>query len=82
MNDTLYSDKTQTYKKYIKDAIRILASDFNEIEISDREVDEIVEFEKRLANIIVKDEDRKNITILYNPGTLEQLTKEISFVKQ
>lgn len=82
MNDTLYSDKTQTYKKYIKDAIRILASDFNEIEISDREVDEIVEFEKRLANIIVKDEDRKNITILYNPSTLEQLTKEISFVKQ
>lgn len=78
--DSLYGHQILAYKKYIKDVITILTGDLNLGEVSDGEIDEIVDFEKRLANITIKQEDRKNFTSLYNSRTIEQLTQMLPFV--
>lgn len=69
------------YKKYILDTIKILAEDLNKTNVVyEKEVDEMLDFERQLANITIREEDRRNYTALYNPRTINQLHKLLPFV--
>lgn len=72
------------YRAYLAGHINCLAKDmqlpekYNET--VGKDVDDVIEFEKKLANITVPEEDRRNQSLLYNKWTLKQLYNSMTSV--
>ncbi|KAK0074956.1 hypothetical protein PV325_007594 [Microctonus aethiopoides] len=73
MNDKI----VKAYYKYMIDIAVILGAPK---EVAKKEMTESLEFEKALANISLPKEKRRNVTLLYNPMTLMELTKNFPSV--
>ncbi|XP_076662918.1 M13 family metallopeptidase neprilysin 2 isoform X4 [Andrena cerasifolii] len=68
-----FDDKiVQAYFSYMVDISAILGADKNR---SKSELKESLEFEMKLANISLPNEKRRNATLLYNPMTVQELSK-------
>ncbi|VIO94276.1 Uncharacterized protein BM_BM7419 [Brugia malayi] len=72
-----YASQLGAYKKYIIDKAMLISLDVgtskkrNEIE---KEADDIINFEKKLAEIMVAEENRRNYTLLYHQYHLSDLS--------
>lgn len=74
LNDTIHKVHMDAYTKYIKDVLIVLAADMNVTKVNYSEVDDLVTFEKQLANITIPTEQRRNYSIMYNPMSVEVLS--------
>lgn len=76
LNTTMFSNHLEAYKRYQRDVVRLLMFDANTSRNdADVEADlfEIVEFEKKLAKIIVPEDNRRNNTRMYNMRKISDL---------
>lgn len=77
LNDTAYEKQMKAYKETFFDIVRLIGADMN-VSISDEEIADnwknLISFEKKLANITVPEEERRNLTLLYNKMSLENFS--------
>lgn len=81
LNETRYRLQMDAYKELIVDIVRIVARDLNITDVDYSQVDEIIEFEKRLASITIPDETVRNQTLNYNKWKLTHLSETVPIVK-
>ncbi|KAK0393533.1 hypothetical protein QR680_000260 [Steinernema hermaphroditum] len=84
LNSTMFSNHLQAYKKYIRQVVEIFMDDGNFTRDSEELLaDElaIIEFEKKLATIIVPEDDRRNNTRMYNKHRVADLKEMIPQVE-
>ncbi|CAD6192583.1 unnamed protein product [Caenorhabditis auriculariae] len=69
LDNKKYSKQLKAYRKYTIGKVRYYTQDaglsVNETKIAS-DVDEIIDFETRWANVLVAEEDRRNFTAMYN----------------
>lgn len=75
----------KAYREYLLGHINYLAKDmglagdFNKTLVAD--VEAMIAFETKLANITVPDEERRNQSLLYNKWSLDDLTNSMKEVR-
>lgn len=79
LNDE-YKKQIEALKKYLVNLVNILAGDLNYTNVNMKDIDDVMTFEKRLANITVREEDRQNYTLMYNPMTMSELAATLPTV--
>ncbi|XP_044018489.1 neprilysin-2-like isoform X2 [Aphidius gifuensis] len=73
-----FDDKiVKAYYNYMIDIAEILGADK---ELAKQELRESLEFEMKLANISLPNEQRRNATLLYNPMTIKDLNNNYPFI--
>ncbi|VDN52138.1 unnamed protein product [Dracunculus medinensis] len=76
LNSTMFSKHLEAYKLYQREIIKLLMADanitYNGTQL-DNDLNEIIELEKKLAIIIVPEDDRRNNTRMYNKRKLADL---------
>ncbi|KAL3994610.1 Peptidase M13 family protein [Acanthocheilonema viteae] len=81
LNAKNYAPQLEAYKEYIIDKAMLVSHD---VEISkkrteiENEANDIIDFEKKLAQIMVPEENRRNYTLLYHQYRLSDLTTFMS----
>uniref|UniRef100_A0A1I7XA43 Peptidase_M13 domain-containing protein n=1 Tax=Heterorhabditis bacteriophora TaxID=37862 RepID=A0A1I7XA43_HETBA len=82
LNDK-YKDKISTYKQYLIQKAKLLTEDA-ELTVNEHtielDIEEIINFEKQFAQIIVPDEERRNYTQLYNLRKISDLDKYMPLI--
>uniref|UniRef100_A0A1I7VFX0 Peptidase_M13_N domain-containing protein n=3 Tax=Loa loa TaxID=7209 RepID=A0A1I7VFX0_LOALO len=76
LNTTMFAKQLDAYKKYQLDVIKLLLDDANvTYDLSQLVIDlnSLIYFETEFAEIIVPEDDRRNITRLYNDRTISDL---------
>uniref|UniRef100_A0A915KAH9 Peptidase M13 N-terminal domain-containing protein n=1 Tax=Romanomermis culicivorax TaxID=13658 RepID=A0A915KAH9_ROMCU len=77
LNDTAYGKQMTAYRETFFDIVRLIGADMN-VSILDEEISDhwanLISFEKKLANITVPEEERRNLTLLYNKMSLEKFS--------
>ncbi|KAK6061409.1 hypothetical protein COOONC_00926 [Cooperia oncophora] len=77
-NRTKYGTKIEAYKQFLINQVRLIreyANRPNKDGKIERDVDEVVEFEAKIAKIMVAEEDRFNRTRMYNLRRLNDMEK-------
>uniref|UniRef100_A0A0M3HH83 Peptidase_M13_N domain-containing protein n=1 Tax=Ascaris lumbricoides TaxID=6252 RepID=A0A0M3HH83_ASCLU len=78
LNVTRYAKQVIAYQNYITQKVLLIAEDAGlpkKVEDIIDQIDEIVEFEKALAEIMISEDQRRNYTKLYNVHKLSELGK-------
>uniref|UniRef100_A0A1I7WVX6 Peptidase_M13_N domain-containing protein n=1 Tax=Heterorhabditis bacteriophora TaxID=37862 RepID=A0A1I7WVX6_HETBA len=76
LNSTMFASHMTAYRKYLVEIANILKNDANLTrEDSDiyKDINDIIAFEKKLAQIVVAEDERRNNTRLYNKRTMADL---------
>ncbi|VDM97134.1 unnamed protein product [Thelazia callipaeda] len=76
LNTTMFSKHLDAYRKYQLDVMKLLLADANityELPQLIRQLDDIINFEKKFAQIIIPEDDRRNSTRLYNKKIIADL---------
>ena len=71
-----YTDRIEAYKAYIKTTAQIIAASLGEVVSGielDLQIENLLQFEMKLANITTAAEDRREIDRMYNPMTVSEL---------
>ncbi|ETN84136.1 hypothetical protein NECAME_07020, partial [Necator americanus] len=69
LNTTMFANHMVAYKKYFLEIVKILHEDANitlNLSLIKSNVDNVIEFEQKLAEIVVPEDERRNSTRLYN----------------
>ncbi|MCP9261885.1 Neprilysin-1 [Dirofilaria immitis] len=81
MDEKNYASQLKAYRKYIIDKAMLVSHDVGisrkQIEI-ENEADDIISFEKKLAQIMVPEENRRNYSLLYHQYHLSDLCTFVS----
>ncbi|KAJ1346492.1 Neprilysin-11 [Parelaphostrongylus tenuis] len=76
LNSTMFANHMQAYRKYFQEIVKILREDakINGSEaIVEGDIDDVIAFEKKLAEIVVPEDERRNSTRLYNKRVVADL---------
>uniref|UniRef100_A0A915L194 Uncharacterized protein n=1 Tax=Romanomermis culicivorax TaxID=13658 RepID=A0A915L194_ROMCU len=77
LNDTSYGSQMAAYKKFLTDLVLVFAKETKNLTKLDerimRQIDEILDFEKKIANMTTPEDQRRNHSLLYNKWNIDQL---------
>ncbi|XGW09237.1 hypothetical protein V3C99_011498 [Haemonchus contortus] len=76
LNNTMFANHMQAYRKYFFEIVKILQEDANvphNKSSVEANIDAVIAFEKKLAEIVVPEDERRNSTRLYNKRVMADL---------
>ncbi|KJH52619.1 hypothetical protein DICVIV_01204 [Dictyocaulus viviparus] len=76
LNVSMFTNHMNAYKKYFLEVVKILVEDAKiarSVDSIETSIDAVIVFEKKLAKIIVPEDERRNSTRLYNKKVIADL---------
>ena len=67
-----FQDRITAYSSFVRDVVLDIYPETDQ-HVLDKKIDNLIDFEIKLANAAASAEKRRNVTALYNPFTVEEL---------